>query len=73
MTGFLLSVNEKDNNYDLILVIFHGLTKVIYYKLVKTTIDTARFAQVIIDVVVRHQGLLKSIVSNRDFLFSSKF
>ena len=45
----------------------------IYYKPVKVTINAPGFAEVIIDIVVRHHGLPDSIVTNRGLLFTSKF
>ena len=45
----------------------------VYYKLVKVIIDTLRLAKVILDVVVWHNGLLNSIMSNKSLLFPSKF
>ena len=45
----------------------------VHYKPVKITINTPSLAEVIIDVVVRHHGLLGSIVTNRGLLFTSKF
>ena len=45
----------------------------VYYKLVKVTIDAPRLAEVILDVVVRHYSLPNSIVTDRDLLFTSKF
>lgn len=72
ITGFSLSVDWKDNSNDLILVIANCLSKMIYYKLVRIIIDVTGLAKVIMDVLVRHHNLLESIVSNRDFLFTSK-
>ena len=45
----------------------------VYYKLVKVTINAPRLAEVIIDMVVCHHGLLDSIVTDKGFLFTSKF
>ena len=45
----------------------------VYYELVKITIDAPGLAEAIIDVVIRHHGLLNSIVTDRGFLFISKF
>ena len=45
----------------------------VYYELVKVTIDIPRLAEVIIDVVICHHGLPDSIVTNRRSLFTSKF
>lgn len=36
---FLESTNLKNEIYNLILVIIYALTKMVYYKLVKVTID----------------------------------
>ena len=45
----------------------------VHYKPVKITIDAPGLAEVIIDVVVRHHGLLDSIITDRGSLFTSKF
>ena len=45
----------------------------VYYKLVKVTINTSDLIKIIIDVVMRHQGLLDSIITIRGLLFISKF
>lgn len=55
------------------LVIVKRLTKMVYYKLVKVTIDAPSLAEVIINVVVRHYGLLDSIISEQRVVFISKF
>ncbi len=72
VTGLLISVDWKGDSYDSILVIVDRLTKMIHYELVKVTIDTPGLAEVIIDVVVRHHGVLESIVTDRGSLFTSK-
>ena len=45
----------------------------VHYKPVKITLNILGLAEVIIHVVVRHHGLLDSIVTNRGLLFTSKF
>ena len=45
----------------------------VYYKLVKVTINIPGFTEIIIDVVVRHHRLQNSIVTNRRSLFTLKF
>ena len=45
----------------------------VHYKLVKGTIDAPGLVEVIIDVVVRHHGLLDSIITNQGSFFISKF
>ena len=73
VTGLPLSADWKSNNYDSILVIINRLTKMVHYEPVKVTIDTPGLAEVIVDVVVWHHGLPDSIVTNRGYLFTSKF
>ena len=43
-------------------MIVDRLTKIIYYKLIKVTIDVLDLAKVIIDMVIRYYGVLKSII-----------
>ena len=45
----------------------------VYYKPIKVIIDASGLAEVIIKVVVRHYGILDSIVTNRRSFFTSKF
>ncbi len=45
----------------------------VYYKLVKITIDVASLMEVIINVIVTHHGFPKSIISDKSYLFSFKF
>ncbi len=73
VTGLPISANWKGDNYDLILVIVDRLTKIVHYEPVKVTIDAPGLAEVIIDVVVRHHGVLESIVMDQGLLSSSKF
>ena len=73
VTGLPISTDWKGDSHDPILVIVNWLTKMVYYKSVKITIDTPDHAEVIIDIVVRHHGLLDSIVTDQELLFTSKF
>ncbi len=45
----------------------------VYYELVKITINTPGLAKVIINMVVRHYRVPESIVTDRDLFFISKF
>ena len=45
----------------------------VYYELVKITIDAPGLAEIIIDVLVRHHGLPDSIVMGKGSFFTSKF
>ena len=73
VTGLPISTDWKGDNYDSILVIVNWLTKMVYYELVKVTIDVPGLAEVIINMVERHHGLPDSIVSDQESLFISKF
>ena len=45
----------------------------VHYEPIMVTIDALGLAEIILDVVVWHQGLPDSIMSNRGSLFTSKF
>ena len=62
--GFSILANKKSDNYDLILVIIDRLTKIVYYKPVKVTINIPSLIEVIINVIIHHYGYLKSIIIN---------
>ncbi len=64
VTGLPISADWKGDSYNSILVIVDRLTKMVYYIPVKVTIDATGLAEVIIHVVVRHHGVLESIVTN---------
>ncbi len=70
VTGLPISTNWKGETYNSILVIVDRLTKMIHYKPIKVTINAPALAEVIIEVVVRHYGLLDSIVSDRGSFFT---
>ena len=73
VTGLPISTNWKQNSYDFILVIVDRVTKMVYYKPVKITINAADLAEVIINTIVCHHGLPNSIVTDGDSLLTSKF
>ncbi len=54
-------------------VIVNQFIKMIHYELVKIIIDVSILAEVIIEVVMWHHGLLNSIVSDWNSVFTSKF
>ena len=58
----LVSANWKSDSYNSILVIVDQLIKMVYYILVKITIDALDLAEVIIDMVVHHHRVSESIV-----------
>lgn len=63
----------KRDNYNMIHIVIDYLTQIVHHEPVKTTINVAGLAEVIINVVVRHHGLSESIVSDSDLLFIFKF
>ena len=71
--GLPVSTNWKSNSYDLILIIVNQLTKMVYYVPVKVTINALDQAKMIIDIVVCHHKVSKSIVTDRGLLLTSKF
>ena len=73
VSGLPISTDWKSDSYDSILVIVDRLTKMVYYEIVKVTIDALGLAEVILDVVVRQHGLPNAIVSDRGSLFTLKF
>ena len=73
MTSFLIQINWKKDNYNSILVFVNWLIKMVYYKSIKITFNALVLTKVIIDMVVRHQNLSDSIVTDKSLLFTSKF
>ena len=73
VTGLPILIDWKGDNYKSIFVIVDWLTKMVYYKPVKVSIDAPGLAEVIMDVVVQHHGLPDLIVTNRRSLFTLKF
>ena len=71
--GLLKSKNWQGVEYDSILVIVDRLTKMVHYEPVLTTLDAEQFAEVFIEAVIKYHGLLDSIVTDRESLFTSKF
>ena len=69
----LVSTDWKGKSYNSILVIVDRLTNIVYYKPVKITINVPRLAEVIIDVMIQHHGLLDSIITDWASLFTLKF
>ena len=72
VTGLPILINWKSEIYDFILVIVNQLTKIIYYKPVKVTIDALKLIEVIFKIVVWNHSLFNVIIFNRDLLFILK-
>lgn len=67
-----LLIGWKRKNNELIIVNVNCVTKMIYHKPLITIINTAGLAKIIFNVVVRHYGLLDSIVRNKNSLLTLK-
>ena len=73
VTSLLISIDGKKDSYNSILVIVYWLTKMIHYQPVKITLDVPGLAEVIINVVIYHHGLVGLIVTNKSSFFTLKF
>lgn len=73
VTGLSIPTDWKKDSYDAIFAIVKRFIKMVHHKLVKTTIDVAGLAEIIINVVVRYYSLPESIVGDENSLFTSKF
>ena len=73
VTGLSILTDWKENIYDLILVIVNRLTKMIFYKSVKVTIDALDLAKVIINLVIRHHNFPNLIVTIWYYFSSQNF
>lgn len=69
----LILTNWKSKTYNSILIIINWLIKIIYYKLVKNTINTAGLAKVTFNMIVLYHSLLNSIILDKNLVFISKF
>lgn len=56
--------NWKDKSFNSILVNVNWFMKMVYYKLVKTTIDVSNLVKVIINIVMCYHGLINSIIND---------
>jgi hypothetical protein len=61
------------NGFDAILVVVDRLSKFSYFIPTKGTDDTAKFAELFLNQVVKHHGLPETIVSDRGNKFTARF
>ena len=73
LTGLTISINGKRDSYAFFFIIVDWLIKIIYYKLIKITINAPELAKVIINVILHCYELLDSIVINRGLFVTLKF
>lgn len=69
ITGLPISTNQKDKSYNSILIIINQFPKMIYYELVKITINAPRLAKVLFKIVVWHYNYpIQSFLIEAPFL-----
>ena len=73
MTDLPLSADWKNNSYNSILNIIDCLIKIMHYKPVKVTINASGLIEIIINMVLRHHGLLNFIIIECKAIIMSKF
>ena len=74
VTALPMLTDKKGDSYNLILVnIYDWLIKIVYYKLVKISINATGLAKVIINVIIYHYGLPDLIITGKSLLFTLKF
>lgn len=59
-----IGIDGKRDNYDVYRVLLERLTKMVKYKLIKTTIDKSVLIKIIIYIIVKHNDLCKQIISD---------
>lgn len=64
MTSLPLLINKESNKYDVILGTVNCLTKMVYYKPIKTTIDVINLVEIITDMIIRHHDFSKSTIND---------
>lgn len=62
--GLLLLIDWNNDSYDAILVVIDYLMKIMYYKPVKSIIDAADLAKIIINMIIKYHNLPESIINN---------
>lgn len=72
ITELPISTIWNDNNYDSILVIIDGLTKIVHYETVMITINVLELGEVILNMAMQYYGLINSIVVDWDLVFILK-
>jgi hypothetical protein len=72
-TDLITQLPKTKSGHDAIAVFVDKLTKMVHLAPTKTTVTAPEFAQLYFNNVVRLHGLQRSIVSDRDPRFTSKF
>src|SRR4051812_50072776 len=70
---FITQLPKTKAGFDAIVVFVDTFSKMVHFAPTKTTATAPDTTQLLFDHVIRLQGLPKSIVSDRDAKFTSKF
>lgn len=66
MIKLLISVVRKNNYYKLILIVTNQLTKIVYYKLIKTNLT--KTVKVILNMIMQYYGMSNpSVIDGNSF------
>lgn len=60
-------------NYNSILVIINQLMEIVYYKLVKVTINILHIAKLILNIIIQYDNFINFIISNKSLVFTLFF
>lgn len=66
-------MNKKDKTYDLVIVIIDNLMNMIYYKLIKDSINDPSLVNTITNMIVQYHGPVVLIVSYQSLDLTFKF
>ena len=70
---FIRGLPRTNKQHDLIMVVVDKLTKAAHFVPMKTTHTMANIAEIFMKEIARLHGIPRTIVSNRDTMFTSNF
>lgn len=71
--GLPTLIDWKKNNYNSIFNIVNWLIKIMYYKLIKISINDLSFTKIFINIVMKYYSFSVLIFTGRSLLYISKF
>ena len=70
---FIIQLPTTEKNHDAIVVFVNRYTKKAHFHFIHTIVTTLEVAKIFFDVIFKHHGLPKAIISDRDAHFTSHF